>query len=77
MRVLHYIRDIDGVTLNMPYSLMSIVLSTSKVTETHLLTFSQLSEERLQMLKEQYGVTVPASWKGLVNVRTAKFGFSP
>ena len=60
MRVLHYIRDIDGVTLNMPYSLMSIVLSTSKVTETHLLTFSQLSEERLQMLKEQYGVTVHA-----------------
>lgn len=38
--------------------MMSIVLSTSKVAETHLLTFSQLDEEKLQVLREQYGVTV-------------------
>ena len=58
MRVLHYIRDIDNVAVEAPYSQMSIVLSTSKVAETHLLTFSRLGEERLRMLRERYGVTV-------------------
>lgn len=58
MRVIHYIRDFSDTTNDTISMVKSIMVSTAKVTECHLLTVVPLAESMVQAMSEQYGITV-------------------
>ena len=58
MRVVHYIRDFSDTTSEATSLVKSIMVSTTKVTECHLLTVVPLPDTMVQAMQEQYGITV-------------------
>jgi len=58
MRVLHYIRDFSSNAGDTATIVKTMLASTSKVAENHLLTTTKLADEYKNMLYEKYGISV-------------------